>query len=105
MKRKLHVCLSLDVLVEADQANQLNNDETTLLRVQGAFDPDDHGRLDMHAEATAHHLERLVSWAVMTRETKKLEDIKARIVTQPATEKALQAVVLVDCLITQEAKP
>jgi hypothetical protein len=104
MKKKLHICLSLDIEVEAE-ANHLNDDETTLLRVQSAFDPDDHGRLDTHAEAVAHHLERLVGWAVMTREVKRLEDVRARIITQPTTEKAIQAIVLVDCLITQEVKP
>lgn len=104
MKKKLHICLSLDIEVEAE-ATYLNDDETTLLRVQNAFDPNDQGRLDMHAEAIAHHLERLVGWAAMTREAKKLEDVRARIVTQPTTEKAIQAVVLVDCLITQEVKP
>lgn len=104
MKRNLHICLSLDIEVEADPKH-LNDDETTLLRVQSAFDPDDQGRLSMHAEGAAHHLERLVSWAVMTRETKKLEDIRARVVSQPATEKALQPAVLVDCLITQKVEP
>lgn len=104
MKKKLHVCLSLDIEVEAEP-NQLNDDETTLLRLQSAFDPNDQGRCDMHAEAMAHHLERAVGWAIMTRAAKHFEDVRARIVTQPTTEKAIQAVVLVDCLITQEVKP
>lgn len=104
MKKKLHIRLSLDIEVEAEPKH-LNDDETTLLRMQSACDPDEQGRLGMLAEAAMHHLERLVGWAVMTCETTKYEDIRARVVSQPKNEKALQAAMLVDCLTTQEIKP
>lgn len=98
MEKHYKLCLSLDVFAKAATPLDIGTDENSLLRLQSAFDLDDHGRADFHSECVMYHLERVLEWALQRAASSG--PVKVTLASMPAKEGCIEPKVTVDCLIT-----